>query len=518
MKPSKIYCFMILVFSLISGLIRANAEGYQFVHERLYDQDETGTRSPMQHNPQDTGSLAQSFVAPYEFTGVGIGSHTWEGTGAGFRMRLFSWNTDYATSIAGPVLGEADIVNYADNSYPVLHFAFSFPPGNFLLVTDAGIPGTGACGHWGWANSNHYVTPNNAALRNAEYIEGFVFDVVLARSFLRIYETVEDYFTPGASSPISLATNHKIGQRFTATQQIHGVEVLCPTWGANEVKGLTLNLYKWEGSYSATVAEDPLATEVYSALYDNFWNYVGLAEYPNAYLKPGQYFWEMLDPTSTTTNLDVGAWLVNQSAYTSGEAYIDGVTQTSTSLNWIIPFNNSGSWTPTQFLGTYPEASLSQTFEVSTPIYGVGIQSPSWSGNGAGYRMRLYAWNSDFDTTLGEPVLAEKTFENYPDNGWNQIELTSPQPAGQYLLHTDQPVFGTGAAGHRGWKNSSFNTGLDVPNAYIDGHQATDNLETYGYLVFNIEYATGWDVEYGPDFMSRGVIIPYGPVEDWNLY
>lgn len=519
MKSSKVLCSMIVLLGMILGLAGASAEGVQFVWDRLYGeaQGQTGTWTPTQHNPQGTGSLAQSFVAPNPFIGVRIASPSWNGTGAGFRMRLFAWNTDYATSVAGAVLGEASIVNYADNSSPQLMLAAAVPAGNYLLVTDEGVSGTGASGHWGWSGSNLYVDPTVAAYSNGTPIDGLVFDIGIARAFARPYTTVEDYFTPGAASAISLAAHPKIGQRFTATQLFDGVEMSCPSWSTNEVKGFTVKLYNWAGSYAATVAQAPLATKVYTNTYDNFWYFVGVDESAPA-LPPGQYFWEMSEPTSTTADLNVGCWLVNQSAYSMGEAYIDGVAQGATNLTWIIPFNNSGQWTPTQFLGAYPEASLSQTFEVSVPIYGVGINSPSWSGTGAGYRMRLYAWDTDYNTTLGGTVLAEKTFTNYTDNGWNQMELVSPLPAGQYMIHTDQPVFGTGAAGHWGWKNSSFNTGTDVPNAYLDGYKATDYLETYGYLVFNISYATMSEIELGPDFQSRAVVYDTTAVQDWTQY
>ena len=518
MKSSKVLCSMIVLLGMIFGLAGASADGYQFVWDRLYDEGQSGAWTPVQHSPQDTGSLAQSFVAPYPFIGVRIASPSWNGTGAGFRMRLFAWNTDYATSVAGAVLGEASIVNYADNSNPQLMLAADVPAGNYLLVTDEGVSGTGACGHWGWAGSNSFVDPTTAAFGNGVINDGFVYDIGIAQSFPRNYTTVENFFTGGADAAISLTTYAKIGQRFTATLSFNAVELNTPAWSTEGVKGFTARLWTWAGDYATTVAQTPLATNVHTQIHDNFWYVVE----NNTVLPPGVYFWEMSEPTSTTADLSVGVWWNSQSAYNEGEAYLNGVAQGATAMTWTnIYADGGGTWTPFNF-GSY--LNYSQSFEATNTFYGVGMHSPSWGphavGGGQSYRMTLYHWNTDWATSVAGTPIAQQTFADYPDNGTNKIEIPAGLPPGQYLLDTDQPVWGTapntGQPGHWGWTGSSYNTGTDVPNMYVDGYKSTD----YGYVNPVFDMVLGYAVEEprGADFLSRSVLRDDLAVMDWTQY
>lgn len=509
MKAPKVLCTLVVLGGLVLGLAGANATGYQYIWDVLYDTGQTGGWTAVQHVPQATGELAQAFVAPYDFIGVEICSPSWTGKNAGFRMRLFAWNTDYATSVAGAVLGEASIVNYADNSWPQLIMTAAVPAGNYLLVTDKGVSGTGACGHWGWNNSNFFVSPNTAAYRNGVIADdGLVFDIGIAQATYRPYVTVEEYFTRnGTNDAISLVTYPKIGQRFTATQLFDGVEVNVPAWSTNGVKGFTLKLWNWNTDYATTVAQTPLATNVYTLVNDNFW----YAVVSDTTLPPGVYFWEMSDPTSTSADLNVGIWCYSNSLYEGGEAYYNGVAQPGESITWVYPFFGTGTRTPVQF-GSY--SSLSQTFETATQFLGIGIESPSWSNPGAQYHMALYHWNTDFGISTSGTVLAEQTFLNYPDNGTQRITFNSPLPAGQYVLVTDQPgSTGAGIPGHWAEKDSPLNTGADVPNAYIDGFKGTEYDMNY---LFNI--AIGNPGAGGRDFNSRGVLKDTTAVQDWTQY
>lgn len=511
MRLFRTLCTVAFMLLLVIAIPGASAVDYQVLWEIPFNN--TGTWSPIQFPdlPGDTGSLAQSFQTATPIVGVRIHSPSWSGTGAGYRMRLFAWNTDYATSITGTVLGERVLVNYPDNGAHELTLPVAVPAGSYLLVTDQPVPGTGAAGHWGWNASTAYGNPIPSAFSNGEPVDGLVFQIQLGTAVERIYETVEDFFTVGGTAPASLAAYPKIGQRFTATQPFEGVEVNGPTWSTNGQKGMTIRLYNWAGSYAATVAQTPLLTSVLTALNDNFWHpCVGTTTYP-----PGVYFFELSDPTNPGNpgDLAVGAWIEMESTYADGEAYLNGVLQTG-GFVWkrVFAHESPGAWTPFAFVGFYPGASLAQTVETTEPIYGIGFQSPSWNGTGAGYRIGLYNWNTDFDTSYNGTPIKTQTFANYPDNGTNKMLLDNPVPPGNYLFMTDEPVQGTGNAGHWGWTGSPFNTGGDVPNSYFDGVKGTD---FYDAPVFDVYYAVPG--EGGPDVKSRSVRNPASIIE-WSQY
>jgi len=146
-----------------------------------------------------------------------------------------------------------------------------------------------------------------------------------------------------------------------------------------------------------------------------------------------------------------------------------------TQIKWRRLFDETqgqtGTWTPFQFPGLPDDwtGSLAQSFEVSEPFVGVGISSPTWNGQGAGYWMALYEWTGDYASSAEGFPIKEQQFENITDNGVNTMVWDEPAPPGQYLLVTDGPIpSDTGLVGHWGWVNSPFGTG-DFPAAFQNG-------------------------------------------------
>ncbi len=162
---------------------------------------------------------------------------------------------------------------------------------------------------------------------------------------------------------------------------------------------------------------------------------------------------------------------------------------------WTSLFEGVGDHTPYAFSDA-AEPTLAQSFEATSEFMAVGFQSPTWNGTGAGYRLRLFAWDTDYATTVAGPVLGEVVITDHTDNAWSELLLSSNQPAGQYLAVTDQPVRGTGNVGHWGWGNSSV-AADPVPGAYQDG-------ALMGGVTFQFQLGTGTPVGGGGGF-SGGV-------------
>lgn len=325
-------------------------------------------------------------------------------------------------------------------------------------------------------------------------------------------EIVENFFTAdGGSSPITLNGGQKCGQRFTATVPFEGIEVNGPTWSVSGEKGMTIRLYLWAGSYNATVAQEPIATSVLENLNDNDW----FPLYAGSQLAPGEYFWEASDPTNTNPDridpLQIGCWLYNESRYEGGEAYFNGVPYDTVSITWLRWYGDDqqGTWTPFPIPDS-EISSLAQSFSVSWDFQGIAIASPTWNGSGAGYRMNLYRWNTDYDTTVSGTPIATKTIVNHSDNARAELALDAPAPAGKYLLVTDQPVRGSGNVGHWGWTNSSW---WDDDNiAWADG------LEIESIATFDIFVGELSSEPIGKDFASRALTGVATTVNEWSLY
>jgi hypothetical protein len=323
---------------------------------------------------------------------------------------------------------------------------------------------------------------------------------------------VEDFFTSdGGQSPISLNGGQKCGQHFIATQPFTGIEVNGPTWSVNGEKGMTIRLYSWAGNYADTVAQNPIAVSILVNVDDNGW-------FPcNAWteLPAGDYFWEASEPTNSnpdaTDPFQIGCWLWNESRYAGGEAYFNGEVYDAASLSWVNWFGDgqSGAWTPFSVPDT-DIASLAQSFTAMFDFKGVSVGSPTWNGTGAGARLTLYKWDTDYDTTITTTPIAQRTIHNHSDNARMELTWDNAQPGGKYLLVTDLPERGTGNIGHWGWRDSSW---WDPDNtAYADGVEMAD------FVTFEFYIGEESFEPVGKDFASRSVTGTETKVVDWSLF
>ncbi|MEW6235889.1 MAG: hypothetical protein AB1656_10920 [Candidatus Omnitrophota bacterium] len=323
---------------------------------------------------------------------------------------------------------------------------------------------------------------------------------------------VEDFFTPdGGTSPITLNGGQKCAQRFTATLPFEGVLVNGPTWSVSGEKGMTIRLYKWNVNYDTTVAQTPIAVSVLVNLNDNDWF---LCAAP-AELPPGEYLWEASEPTNSNPNatdpFQIGCWRYDGSKYTGGEAYFNGVPYGEAAIEWerYYATDQTGTWTPYAFSNA-DNPTLAQSFLAPYEFQAVGLASPTWNGSGAGYRMLLYKWNTDYETTVAQTPIAEQTFTNLSDNARNELILKAPAASGRYLLVTDQPVRGTGNVGHWGWADSSWWDDENV--AYADGEIVT-TFPSYDFFL-----GTPSAEAVGKDFASRSVTGVATGIRAWELY
>lgn len=325
-------------------------------------------------------------------------------------------------------------------------------------------------------------------------------------------EILENFFTEqGGNSPISLNGGQKCGQRFTATQPFEGIEVNGPTWSVSGEKGMTIRLYEWAGSYDATVAQDPIKVSILVDLDDNGWFPV----YAGSELPAGEYFWEASEPTNSNPDavdpFQIGCWLWNESRYEGGEAYFNGVPYDNIAVTWLAWYDDgqTGTWTPFSIPDT-DIATLAQSFTVPWAFQGVAISSPTWNGTGAGFRMSLYKWDTNYETTIASSPIGQKIIENHSDNSRAELVLDNPAQEGKYLLVSDMPNRGTGNIGHWGWTNSSW---WDEDNTvYADG------VEMENFVNFQIYVGELSSEPIGKDFASRSLTGVATPVSEWFLH
>lgn len=73
------------------------------------------------------------FSASEPFTGISLGCPSWSNNIGNLTLRLYAWDTNYATSVAGLRLAEQKFVDFSDNQYLELTFA-EHTAGDYLAV------------------------------------------------------------------------------------------------------------------------------------------------------------------------------------------------------------------------------------------------------------------------------------------------------------------------------------------------------------------------------------------------
>jgi hypothetical protein len=109
-----------------------------------------------------------------------------------------------------------------------------------------------------------------------------------------------------------VAQSNSAGLLFKADSSFIGVDAFCPSY-SNNIGNLTLKLYKWNESYSATVAQTAIAESTFVNFNDNTRLKINFPQQP-----AGTYYWELNNATEV-----VGVWAWNNSL-SPVEDYLNG--------------------------------------------------------------------------------------------------------------------------------------------------------------------------------------------------
>ena len=98
-------------------------------------------------------------------------------------------------------------------------------------------------------------------------------------------------------------------------------------------------------------------------------------------------------------------------------------------------------------------------------LYEAAVQAPSYSDNIGNLTIKIFAWNTDYATTVAaEPVYAE-TFVDFVDNSSLTCEFEEGQiPGGRYLILVCDPVDESGS-GVGVWAGKPYKA-ADLPEEY----------------------------------------------------
>ncbi|PRX63391.1 F5/8 type C domain-containing protein [Cohnella sp. SGD-V74] len=149
---------------------------------------------------------------------------------------------------------------------------------------------------------------------------------------------------------------------------------------------------------------------------------------------------------------------------------------------WTKLYTEEGGRTPFDFNQT---ATRGQKFS-SSGFDALRVAAPSWGNNIGNLTLSLYAWNTDYATTTSQAPIARKTFVDYVDNAWLELEFPM-QPQGQYLWELSNPTEWVGVYAYDRKPG-------DTSVSFADG--ATAPVQGYNYQAEAGFASGGWKALY----------------------
>ncbi len=151
---------------------------------------------------------------------------------------------------------------------------------------------------------------------------------------------------------------------------------------------------------------------------------------------------------------------------------------------WVKLYTEEGARTPFDF---NQAATRGQKFS-SAGFDALRVAAPSWGNNIGNLTLSLYVWDTNYAQTIAQVPLSQKTFVDYSDNAWLELE-TNPQPQGEYLWVLSNPIEWVGVYAYQ------RQTG-DTAISYVDGQSAP--MQSYNYQAETGYASGGWKALYEP--------------------
>lgn len=235
-------------------------------------------------------------------------------------------------------------------------------------------------------------------------------------------EYVYFYELRGTHSGVVISGTNTAAQKFTANWNFCGVDVCAASWG-NSIGNLTLKLYRWNTNYATSIAGTPIVTRTFVNYADNQWLSLDF-ETQNS----GDYIWVASNPVET-----VGVWKDTGSHYGKNVAYFNGNVVTGDYNFRIVDsadhYTSNSPLTSVQLTGT---STAAQKFTTANSFDAIGVQSCSFANNIGNLTVKLFSWNTNYQTTIAGTPIATKQFVNFFDNSFLKMYFQL-QPAGSYL-------------------------------------------------------------------------------------
>lgn len=466
---SIVLCVAMIVSALSTGLVFAATETPASLYETqlLYPEGVGASDGTWQYSAQE--SLAQSFtVSGGNFVGLRINSLKTNRPAVG-EVSIYKWNTDYATSVAGsPVYQDKFFLagthsmhtGWVDAEDVTIRFDRAFAPGKYVAVVKTVSGEVWLMVHGGMEGVTAYVagtakddwTYKLSALVSPDAEQNETVNVS-NKNFVNLYDPANGG-TIGANGILcGTAGGNVMGTRFTVSEGALAGFCFVGLVNTGVATG-TLKVYKWDTDYATTTAATPVVQDTIirtntdvSGTYDSwttdeyvlFDHPIPADEYLLTFASAGVMYCWVHGPVAGVTSFE------NGTEYDTGtlkiQAIVDSITTNASDLkishekSFVDLHGTSGDTAtenPLASVSVLTQGDVGPRFTADSSVSGIVIKG---GGFGAPIRVRAYAWDTDYATTVAARPLVDCLSDPlYVSGTWNYVPFDTSLPAGEYLV------------------------------------------------------------------------------------
>ena len=245
----------------------------------------------------------------------------------------------------------------------------------------------------------------------------------------------------GSGTRGAVAVGSTYSYRAIVNGSFDGFGYCMPTYNRTDSEA-TISLYKWEGTYKATLEKEPITSQRFAPLKDNATNWVRFDAQP-----AGEYLFHISEPKG-----QVGVWTNQNPTDSKGFLYLNGVEQRGEPE---LHFNFENDNVPEEPFGTcQPSAdahiakapytsgknktpgsmsvSCGMRLNVNKPFTGVEFNLATYTATDMEADISVYAWKDTYSATVAAQPLATQRLL-LRDNAMQGISFDK-LPAGDYLF------------------------------------------------------------------------------------
>ena len=245
----------------------------------------------------------------------------------------------------------------------------------------------------------------------------------------------------GTGTRGAVAVSGTYSYRAIVNGSFDGFGYCIPTYNTSDSE-CTISMYKWEGSYDATVAKQPVASQRFSPLTDNGTNWVRFDAQP-----AGEYLFHISDVKG-----QVGVWTNSDPVDSKGFLYLNGIEQrgepelhfnfendnvpeepfgncepSADAAIRVKPYSNAQNKTPGNMTVSY-----GMRLNVNAAFSGVEFEMATYMEPDLHVDMSVYTWEGSYSATVAKDPIVTKNIVLI-DNSMQGINFDK-LPAGDYLF------------------------------------------------------------------------------------